>query len=117
MLINRSIAGESGYGFGPSRMPETYTLRHDIPIPLKSTGLRGRKHGPGQTTAIHLEPSRKTMLKMGVGQSFVVPIGTLPGKNHSELLGTISLQAGYILGRDNFVTVAVQDGVCVWRVK
>jgi hypothetical protein len=96
-------------------MPDTYTLRHDIPIPLRGTSRAGRRNGPSATVAPYLEVARKTMLKMDIGDCFVVPIGTVPGMDHDELLGTISLQAGYILGRGNFVAVSVHEGVSIWR--
>jgi hypothetical protein len=99
------------------RQEATYALRHDVPIPLKGSTRPGRKHGPPVTVAGYIESARLTMLKMTVGDCFLVPIGTVPGQDHDHLLGTISLQAGYVLGRGNFVAVAVQDGVCVWRTR
>lgn len=117
MQINRSISGDGAPGPALPPMPETYTLRHDIPVPLKSSARPGRKNGPAATVAPYLEVARKTMLRMDIGDCFLVPLGTLPGRNHDDLLAAISLQAGYILGRSNFIAVAVQDGVSVWRTK
>ena len=117
MMINRSTNDDGGPGLRLPPMPDTFTLRHDLPIPLRSTGTRGRRSGPGATVAPYVEGIRKTMIKMQRGDSFVVPLGTVPGRNHDQLLNLMILQGGYVLGVDNFVALAVQDGVCIWRTK
>jgi hypothetical protein len=117
MMIIRSSNDDGGRGFRIPPMPDTFTIRHDIPIPLRSTGSRWQRSGPGVIVAPYIEGIRKTMIKMDVGDSFVVPVGTVPGKTHEQLLNLIILQGGYVLGVGNFVAIAVQDGVQIWRTE
>lgn len=96
--------------------PNRYEIRHDIPAPLRVRGRPGRS-GPSARLGPDLEETRKVMLKLGVGDSFVVPLGVFPGRDHEHLLALISNQAGYVLGRGNYTTLAVEAGVCVWRLR
>lgn len=96
-------------------MTAFYPIRTDIPAPLRVRGRPGRS-GPSARLGPDLEVTRKTMLKLEIGDSFVVPLSAVPGRDHEHLLALISNQAGYVLGRGNYTTLAVVEGVCIWRL-